>query len=147
MGDYTKEELKEFMLKEIDIVQDIIKRMASNSFMIKGWTVILVAITLLLRGSKYHVFIAYIPIIVFWYLDAYFLRLERLYRRLYKWIINNRLKTDEYLLDMNYQRFEDQEQSILGVMFSKTLLLFYGSLVGLTIIYTILIFCTNGGGY
>jgi len=102
---------------------------------------------LLLRGSKYHVFIAYIPIIIFWYLDAYFLRLERLYRRLYKWIVNNRLKTDEYLLEMNYQRFEDQEQSILGVMFSKTLLLFYGSLVGLTIIYTILIFCTNGGGY
>jgi hypothetical protein len=32
-----KENLKEFMLKEIDVIQDIIKRTASNSFLIKGW--------------------------------------------------------------------------------------------------------------
>ena len=32
---FTKEELKEFMLKEIKIIQDIIKRMASNSFSIE----------------------------------------------------------------------------------------------------------------
>jgi len=127
------------MLKEIDIVQDIIRRMASNSFMIKGWTVILVAVTLLLRGSEYHVFIAYIPIIVFWYLDAYFLRLERLYRRLYNWIINNRLESGEYLFDMNYHRFEDQEQTTLRIMFSKTIVLFYGSIFFLTLIYTMII--------
>jgi len=139
MGNYTREELKEFMLKEIDIVQDIIRRMASNSFMIKGWTVILVAVTLLLRGSEYHVFIAYIPIIVFWYLDAYFLRLERLYRRLYNWIINNRLESGEYLFDMNYHRFEDQEQTTLRIMFSKTIVLFYGSIFFLTLIYTMII--------
>ncbi len=30
-----KESLKEYMLKEIDIIQDIIKRMGFNSFMIK----------------------------------------------------------------------------------------------------------------
>jgi hypothetical protein len=32
----NKNNLKEYMLKEIDIIQDIIKRMAFNSFMIKG---------------------------------------------------------------------------------------------------------------
>ncbi len=32
----NKESLKEYMLKEIEIVQDIIKRMAFNSFMIEG---------------------------------------------------------------------------------------------------------------
>ena len=62
---HTKEELKEFMLKEIEIIQDIIKRMAFNSFMIKGWTITLVAVTLLLRGSKHQVLIAFIPILVF----------------------------------------------------------------------------------
>jgi len=97
------------MLKKIEIVQDFIKRMAFNSFMIKGWTVTLVAVTLLLKGSKYHVFVAYIPIFIFCFLDAYFLRLERLYRRLYNWIRENRLKIDEYLFDMNYRRFENQE--------------------------------------
>lgn len=62
---YTREELKEFMLKEIEIIQDIIKRMSFNSFMIKGWTITLVAVTLLLRGSKYQVLIAFIPLSVF----------------------------------------------------------------------------------
>jgi len=136
---YTKEELKEFMLKEIDIIQDIIKRMAFNSFMIKGWTITLVAVALLLKGSKYQVLIAYIPLLIFWFLDAYFLWQERLYRRLYKWIIKNRLNTDEYLFDMNAYRFKDQEQSKFRIMFSITLGWFYGSIFILTLIYTIIV--------
>jgi len=106
---YTKEELREFMIKEIEIIQDIIKQMASNSFTIKRWTVALVVVTLLLRGSKHQVLIAFIPILVFWFLDAYFLRRERLYRRLYNWVIKNRMSTDDYLFDMNAYRFKNEE--------------------------------------
>ena len=134
---YKKEELKEFMLKEIEIIQDIIRRMAFNSFMIKGWTITLVAVTLLLRGSKYQVFIAFIPLFVFWFLDAYFLWQERLYRRLYNWVIKNRMNTDEYLFDMNVYRFKDEEQSKIRIMFSITLGWFYGSIFILTLIYAI----------
>jgi len=137
---YTKEELKEFMLKEIEIIQDIIKRMAFNSFMIKGWTITLVAVTLLLRGSEYQVLIAFIPILVFWFLDAYFLWQERLYRRLYNWVIKNRTNTDQYLFDMNAYRFKNEEQSRLRIMFSITLGWFYGSIFILTLIYAIYIF-------
>jgi hypothetical protein len=80
----NREELKEIMTDELKIVQDIIKRMALISFLIKGWTIPLVVATLLLKGEKFQTFIAFIPILVFWYLDAYFfLWLERLYRRLY----------------------------------------------------------------
>ena len=143
---FTREELKEFMIEEIKIVQDIIKRMAFNSFMIKGWTITLVTITLLLRGSKYQVFIAFIPLIVFWILDAYFLKQERLYRRLYKWIIENRLNTIEHLFDMNTKRFEKEEQSIFRIMFSITLGWFYGSLLVLLVIYILIIFFFNTGG-
>ena len=142
---YTKKELKEFMLKEIDIIQDIIKRMAFNSFMVKGWTITLVAVTLLLRGSKYQVLIAFIPILVFWFLDAYFLWQERLYRRLYNWVIKNRINTDEHLFDMNAYRFKDKEQSKLRIMFSITLGWFYGSLLILTLIYAIYVLLQKGG--
>ena len=134
---FTKEELKEFMVEELKIVQDIIKRMALNSFLIKGWTITLVVATLLLKGEKFQVFIAFIPILVFWYLDAYFLWLERLYRRLYDWIRTNRLTTDEYLFDMNYRRFIKDEQSRLRIMFSLTLGWFYGSIFVLTLIYVV----------
>jgi hypothetical protein len=133
----SKENIKDFMIKEIEIIQEIINRMARNSFLIKGWTITLVVVTLLLKGNKYHTFIAFIPILVFWFLDAYFLRLERLYRRLYNWVKDNRLKTKDFLFDLNYKRFEKEEQSILRIMFSITLGLFYGSIFGLTLIYVI----------
>jgi len=132
-----KENIKDFMIKELEIIQGIINRMANNSFLIKGWTITLVVVTLLLKGNKYHTFIAFIPILVFWFLDAYFLRLERLYRRLYNWVKDNRLKTKDFLFDLNYKRFEKEEQSILRIMFSITLGLFYGSIFGLTLIYVI----------
>ena len=32
-----EETLKEYMLKEIEIIQDIIKRMAFNSLLVGGW--------------------------------------------------------------------------------------------------------------
>ena len=135
---YTRDELKEFMIKEVEIIQDIIRRMAFNSFMVKGWTVTLVAVTLLLKGAKHQVLIAFIPLLVFWFLDAYFLWLERLYRRLYNWVIKNRLQTDEYLFDMSIDRFKYDEQSKLRIMFSITLGWFYGSIFILTVLYAIL---------
>src|SRR3989304_9033376 len=108
-----KEPLEKFFIEEIKIIQDIIKRMAFNSFMIKGWAVTLVLVTLLLKGNRYQVLIAFIPILVFWFLDAYFLQQEKLYRELYKWVVENRLKTSDYLFDMNAYRFKDAVQSRL----------------------------------
>lgn len=135
-----KANLKEYMLKEIDIVQEIIKRMAFNSFMIKGWAITLVVVTLLLKGAKHQVLIAFIPLLVFWFLDAYFLWQERMYRRLYDWVISNRLKTDEHLFDMNAYRFKDTVQSRFRIMFSITLGWFYGSVAVLIAIYAVVLF-------
>lgn len=140
-----KEQLEKFFIEELKIIQDIIKRMALNSFMIKGWAITLVVVTLLLKGSKYQILIAFIPLIVFWFLDAYFLWQERMYRELYKWVIENRLKTDEYLFDMNAYRFEDKVQSKFRIMFSITLGWFYCSIAILVIIYTLILLTIKGG--
>lgn len=147
----NEESLKEYMLKEIELIQDIIKRMASNSFMIKGWAITLVVVTLLLKGEKYQVLIAFIPLLVFWFLDAYFLWQERMYRKLYDWVINNRLKTDEHLFNMNAKhRFKDPVKSrfriIFSIMFSITLGWFYGSIAFLIVIYAIILFNLLKGG-
>ena len=142
----NKESLKEYMLKEIEIIQDIIKRMAFNSLMIKGWAITLVVVSLLLKGTdKYQIWIAFIPLLVFWFLDAYFLWQERLYRKLYDWVVNNRLKTDEYLFDMNAYRFKDEVQSKLRIIFSITLGWFYVSIAILIIIYALVVLITKGG--
>ena len=143
----NKESLKEYMIKEIEIIQDTIKRMAFNSFMIKGWAITLVVVALLFKGTdKYQIWIAFIPLLVFWFLDAYFLLQERLYRKLYDWVVNNRLKTEEYLFDMNAYRFKEEVQSRFKIIFSITLGWFYGSIAILIIIYSVFLFFVQKGG-
>lgn len=73
-------------LKHLEMIQGIINRMASNSFALKGWSVTLVAGIFALSSkdaNEIYFLIAYIPIIVFWFLDAYYLLQERLFRSLY----------------------------------------------------------------
>lgn len=131
-------ERREYLFKEVEIIQSIIKRMASNSFLIKGWTITLVVGALLLNGNQLHIIVAYIPLLVFWSLDAYFLRQERMYRKLHEWLIKNRLKTEEHLFDLNVTRFRDDVPSSIETMFSITLLLFYGSIGVSILIYMFL---------
>ena len=140
-----EDKLREYMLKEIEIIQDIVRRIGFNSFMIKGWAITLVVVTLLLKGTEYQVWIAFIPLLVFWFLDAYFLWQERMYRKLYEWVINNRLKTEEYLFDMNAYRFKGEVQSRFRIMFSITLGWFYVSIAILIVIYSVLLFIVSKG--
>jgi hypothetical protein len=121
--------LREFLLKEVEITQNIINRMGTNSFLIKGWAITLVVASLLIRGTSYYHYVALLPWLMFWYLDAYFLRLEKLYRKLYSWLIKNRAISQEYLLDMDISnlenRFRKETPSLFEVIFSPTLLIFY----------------------
>ena len=126
---------KEYFLKEIDLIQNIINRMANNSFLIKGWTITLVVVSMLLSINPLHKLFSLIPLVAFWYLDAYFLQLERQYRELYNWVINNRAKTNEYQFDLNSRRFASNIESIPGVMLSVTLKWFYGVILILILLF------------
>lgn len=128
-------EKEKILLKEIELSQDVIKRMAGNSFLIKGWTITLVVATLLLKGSKEQVFISFIPIIGFWFLDAYFLRQERIFREIYKWVIQNRMTSDEFIFDLNPKRFASLVDSSFTIMRSITLVYFYGAILITAILY------------
>lgn len=55
-------------LKYLELIQSVINRMASNSFMLKGWAVTLVTGIFALVGKgtdKLYFLIAYIPVIAF----------------------------------------------------------------------------------
>ena len=115
----------------IDLIQSCISRMANNSFLLKGWAVSLIAVILAIIHEKINPVLVSIIlasiILCFWYLDAFFLRTERMYRELYNWVIVERPKNNrEKLYDLNAKRFEEKVDSISGVMLSKTLRLFYG---------------------
>jgi hypothetical protein len=131
-----KEDRKEFLMKEVEPIQGVINRMDSNSFLIKGWTLTLVVGTLLLHFKGMQIFIVFIPTLVFWILDSYYLRQQRLYRKLYDWVVENRMKTDENLFKMDTTRFKKKVDRV-RIIFSLTLLDFYGLIIVLTIVYAI----------
>lgn len=121
----------EKLYKEIDLIQTCIARMANNSFLIKGWLLTLIAVVSALLGENIELYvlslILVVPLICFWFLDAYYLRCEQKYRKLYVWVIENRIKNNnEFLYDLNPQRFENDVNSIIKILFSTTLLFFYG---------------------
>lgn len=134
----------EILHKEIDLIQNVISRMASNSFLLKGWIItIIIGALALTSGVEFKSDIPYltvvllIPLMIFWYLDAYFVHKEKCFRKLYEWVILNRNKSNEYLYSLDSKRFEQKVQSISKTMFTSTILYFYGStfllLIGLTI--------------
>lgn len=130
---------EKILIEEVKIAQDIIKRMAGNSFNVKTWTVTLIVATLLFKGNNDHIFIAFIPLVAFWYLDSYYLQQERLFRKVHDWIIGYRLDNDDKLFNMNPVRFKNKVQSVCRIMFSISTLPFYGSILGMLLVYLIII--------
>jgi hypothetical protein len=137
----------EILHKEIDLIQGVINRMANNSFLLKGWIVSLIAVIIALTKDSitttpYLSAILLLPVVAFWYLDAFFQHTEKCYRKLYEWVITNRSKTTEYAYDLKYTRFRKDVNTIFQIMFSKTLLVFYGSIAVVLIVLTFYsIFC------
>jgi len=116
-------------IAHLGFVQTIISRMATNSFLLKGWSVTLVAAIFALSSKdsdKRYVIIAYLPIIVFWIYDAFFFQKEKLYRKLYKKISVGEVNSDEFTLDLSDS--DINADNIISLMFSKAILFFYFSL-------------------
>jgi uncharacterized membrane protein len=137
--------MKEEKIAYLEFIQAIVTRMASNSFMLKGWSVSLIsglyAISLF-SGSKYLIFLPAIPVLTFWGLDAYFLRQERLYRKLYEYTRKGLIEKnkDIDLFSMDTSPFNDEVHSWFCVLFSKTLRWFHGVLFVLVLIIGIYVF-------
>ena len=129
--------------KHLEFLQLAISRMASNSFIIKGWTITLVAGLLFLaaRSSSgflplYSIF-AFIPAFAFWILDAYYLTQERSFRKVYDSV---RLSKPE---DVNPYSFKIKVtcKNFLSTLFSLTVILLHGSIISFISLY--LIFMIN----
>lgn len=108
--------------KHMDYIQSAITRMASNSFYLKGWniTVITAIVTLSFKESDWRIYsCALVLNIVFWFLDAYYLRQEKLFRELYNKVSK---VNDDSLIDfsMNTSEFEDKVSSIPYLMMKNT---------------------------
>ena len=136
-------------VEHLQLIQGVITRMASNSFALKGWAVTLAAGILALASKdsdKMYFLVAYIPCFMFWALDSYYLRQERLYRALYDKVRKNSGEIDYSLnayamLDDTTLSDEAKEKFGKANCFSSiSEMLFY---VPLLAVSTIIILLTN----
>lgn len=128
------------------MIQGVINRMAQNSFMLKGWNVVIVSALFVFAAKGSQILFAYIallPSLVFWGLDGYFLRQEKLFRKLYDRVRG--LPEDK--IDFSMKTNEERVESWLSVTFSKTLLPFHGAIFGSIILIILISLYLFGSGY
>ena len=114
----------------LQMLQAVINRMAGNSFHLKGWSVVLISALFALAAGdpeKGFIYLAYFPALTFWGLDGYFLRQERLFRKLYDRV--RALEPDKVDFSMNTAIVSDGVDSWKRVACSKTLIAFHGTVV------------------
>ncbi len=118
--------------KHLELIQGVINRLSTNSFLLKGWSVILVSALFVLSaadGQAAFVFLASIPVIVFWGLDGFFLWQEQLYRKLYDHVRQINDSDIDFSMDTEPFENEDRSPTWAKAIFSKTLIPFHGVLI------------------
>lgn len=119
--------------KELDLIQEIINRMARNSFIIKGWMISLTSILftfvvnkeLSLSENIFLLIFLLVEIITFWYLDAFYLHKERCYIQLYNHLISSPNRENRVLYSLNYRPFISKVGNVRKVMWSITIVWIY----------------------
>lgn len=125
-------------LKHLEFIQAVINRLSTNSFLLKGWSVVLVAALVTLSARDANVafaYLAYIPAIVFWGLDGYFLAVERAYRRHYERVRGR--EPDEIDFCMNTGDLGPRFGCWIDAVMSKTLVPFHGALIAAVLVVMI----------
>lgn len=120
-------------LKHLEFIQNAINRMANNSFIIKGWCITLVvALIALLEKediNKCYIAFSFLPLLFFWFLDAYFIKVERQYRKLYDEVRKEEDEKIDFSMDIT-----PYKECYVKALFSQTLLPFYLPLIGIVLV-------------
>jgi len=127
----SENDIKDLIIKEMDYVQSVISRMASNSFQLKGWLIGILSFIMafnkdaIFADSPAYLAILVMPVLVFWYLDAFFLYTEQQYRDMYNDIYKNRIPSLfpggmpeglKDLFNLDYTRYEHYTVARMSVL-------------------------------
>jgi hypothetical protein len=108
--------------KHLEFIHNTINRMSGNSFLIKGWTISIISVLFIFTDKEMNeefLLISIIAVIVFWYLNAFFLQQERKFRAVYDKV---RILPDEEIdFSMSTDDFKKGKFSLLSAFFGKTI--------------------------
>lgn len=116
-------------LKHLEMIQGVINRLSTNSFLLKGWSVVIVSAFFALSAPTQQIdfiYLAFFPAFIFLGLDGYFLWTERRYRDLYDKV----REQDAEAIDFSMDAKKASSKKLLGAIFSPTIIIFHGVLVG-----------------
>lgn len=130
--------LIESKIRHLEMLQGVVNRMANNCFLLKAWSVVLVSALFALAtngGNGAFVWVAYFPALAFWLLDGYFLRQEKLFRKLYDKVRGMEDTDVDFSMDTSCVAHE--EQGWLRAALSLTLCIFHGAILGALLVVTL----------
>jgi len=140
----------ELFTKYLEMIQNVIERLARNSFQIKAWAATIFTATIVLTYSIINTLIFIVLIVVislFWALDSYYLKQERKFIKLYEQKVdqfNNALEKNKIeMFDMNVSKF--QVKNVFKTMFSISELLYYIAIIGTLVAFLITYLTLNWG--
>lgn len=122
-------------IKHLEMIQNIITRMNTNSFQIKGLAITIIAALLAVYASTNKldfIIIAIFPAILFWSLDTYYLTLERKFRGLYNDVagVTENPKSIK-IFEMRRDLYKGGKYSFWRVLFSCTIWPLYISIIAI----------------
>lgn len=126
-------------ISHLNMIQSIITRMGNNSFALKGWAVgIMIAVYAFAGNSNVKaVIVTLMPLIVFWFIDTYYLMLERKFRCLYDDVRIKDEKDIDFSMNPNDVKInldEVKKYGFFSILFSKSVLPFYLVCIATTLV-------------
>jgi hypothetical protein len=140
--------MEQSQIKHLEMIQAVMTRMAQNSFTYKGWAITLVAGIFALAagggiGSRFAL-TALLPALVFWGLDGYYLRQERLFRKLYDDVRNAEpADWQNAPFSMETTPYAAEVAGWLAVCASRTLVGLYLPITLIVIVSALLLFASG----
>lgn len=128
----------ESQIKHLEFIHATVNRLANNSFLIRGWSITLTGALVgisITSGQPSLAAASLIPTIGFWLLDFFYLRQERLFRKLYIAVAQREQRVPPFSMDVAPYRSLVTRREVL---LSPTLCLFYTPLLLVDVVALIL---------
>lgn len=123
MGNKTTSDDKR---SHLEFIQGVINRLSSNTFLFKGWSITIIGAVftaMITTGNNDLLWLILGIVLMFWAIDAYYLMLERGYRKLYSQVAKASPEKIDYGMNIGqFIKFSAWSEALRR----PVLLLFYG---------------------
>jgi len=135
--DKSPGDLNDARLKHLEFIHNVIARLAGNSFWLKGWSVTLIAAIFAVAARDSTVsllYVAILPALAFWGLDAFYVGQERIFRKLHE----DSAKGKVDVMFMDTSDYEKKWKGWAGDLISRSVWPFHVPIVLVVLVVTII---------